>query len=876
MSTEETDRQRNAEPFPQKVEQECAAPFQEQTAEITDPALSEGNPGAAIARTSKMERLLEEQEERRKQAEEALHKARTEFEAQLEERHADLAGARATLNEAIALGRQADKALQSAQAELDTLVEGRNKECAEVNKQLREETIKRQAAERTIDELAAEFERVQFSLQEEVARRGESERTLLRIQADIQAQVAAQTSELSKIIAALAEQLAAHEQTEDALRKRAASREILRPAAGCEPAAEQYSAAGERVEKEKRKLKTMLDSQLLAHIGELAKANAALREQIARHEQTEEALRKGTAELEARLQAAMSQLVKENDALKARVEELSKVQAVLKDEIARREKAETAFARASADLQAHLEERTSQLCTAETILREEMARREQSEDALRRAQVELQIRVEERHAELSLANEILSRQVSERERELAARRAESGARSEKLSEELSAARSLLEEERKKREQIERMHADALAYLEARMETQLAEMSGLKTALNEETVRRKQADAALREARKDFEAQLRAREEEFSKTKASLMNPISPHEKALQELHQAQRELAQGRHELERQARELTQLREVGNLLQACLTVDEVYAVIAQKTNQLFDSASGALYICHPSRHCVEAVVTWGPSPAAQRVFVPEDCWALRQGRGHQVEDMRRGLVCRHLSRPLPSAYVCAPILVQGEFRGILHLSQSSRAGLTESERRIATSTAESIALAFSNLKFREKSSNQAVRDPVTGLFNRGFMEESLTREILRATRTQNAVVVMMLEIERLNGLKKNNGDEAADALLREFSFLLQAKIRGEDIACRYSEEKFGLILPETSFEIALDRAEQIKEAMSACARDQSMGEVVISIGTSVFPDDGANCHSVLQSADSALHRAKEERLRSNDRGRVLG
>src|SRR2546427_10701679 len=84
-----------------------------------------------------------------------------------------------------------------------------------------------------------------------------------------------------------------------------------------------------------------------------------------------------------------------------------------------------------------------------------------------------------------------------------------------------------------------------SYLEARMETQLAEMSGLKTALNEETVRRKQADAALREARKDFEAQIRAREEEFSKTKASLMNPISPHEKALQELHQAQRELAHG-------------------------------------------------------------------------------------------------------------------------------------------------------------------------------------------------------------------------------------------------------------------------------------------------------------------------------------------
>src|SRR5207247_4485487 len=87
MSTEETDRQRNAEPLPQKAEQECAAPFQEQTAEITDPALSEGNPGAAIARTSKMERLQEEQEERRKQEEEVVQKARTEIEAETGERH---------------------------------------------------------------------------------------------------------------------------------------------------------------------------------------------------------------------------------------------------------------------------------------------------------------------------------------------------------------------------------------------------------------------------------------------------------------------------------------------------------------------------------------------------------------------------------------------------------------------------------------------------------------------------------------------------------------------------------------------------------------------------------------------------------------------
>ena len=173
--------------------------------------------------------------------------------------------------------------------------------------------------------------------------------------------------------------------------------------------------------------------------------------------------------------------------------------------------------------------------------------------------------------------------------------------------------------------------------------------------------------------------------------------------------------------------------------------------------------------------------------------------------------------------------------------------------------------AEHVALALSNLKLHETLRSQSIRDPLTGLFNRRFMEESLVREVLRAARNQGPLGVIMIDLDGFKSFNDTFGHDAGDTLLREFGFLLRNNIRAEDIACRYGGEEFTLILPEATLEATLERAEQIREEikrLKVLHRDQDLGQVTVSLGVAVFPNHGTTGEALLRAADTALYRAK--------------
>jgi diguanylate cyclase (GGDEF)-like protein len=174
--------------------------------------------------------------------------------------------------------------------------------------------------------------------------------------------------------------------------------------------------------------------------------------------------------------------------------------------------------------------------------------------------------------------------------------------------------------------------------------------------------------------------------------------------------------------------------------------------------------------------------------------------------------------------------------------------------------------AEHIAMALSNLKLHETLRSQSIRDPLTGLFNRRFMEESLELELRRAVRNQRPLSVIMLDLDRFKHFNDSYGHDAGDALLRELGTLLQTNIRGEDIACRYGGEEFTLIMPEGNAEIAKQRAELLRDAIKNLEvqhRGQALGWVTASLGVAVFPEHGRTRDSLLQSADSALYMSKD-------------
>jgi diguanylate cyclase (GGDEF)-like protein len=323
-------------------------------------------------------------------------------------------------------------------------------------------------------------------------------------------------------------------------------------------------------------------------------------------------------------------------------------------------------------------------------------------------------------------------------------------------------------------------------------------------------------------------------------------------------------------------RESTLLGELGDLLQACLSADEAYGLIADRARILFPGSSGALCMIASSRDLVEVMAKWGEPALAERFFAPKDCWGLRRGRAHVLTDPSDPLACSHFGLVRPRWAMCVPMMAHGESLGLLCLDGGTTARslpdetplqLPDSQQRLARTLAEQAALALANLNLREILRIQSVRDPLTGLYNRRYMEESLDRELHRSIRKKSSLGVMMIDVDHFKRFNDTFGHEAGDLVLRTLANLFRAQLRGEDVACRYGGEEFTMILPEATMEGTRQRAEQLREAANNAVvefRGKSLDRVTLSIGVSSFPENGNAGEILLRAADAALYRAKEQ------------
>jgi diguanylate cyclase (GGDEF)-like protein/PAS domain S-box-containing protein len=154
---------------------------------------------------------------------------------------------------------------------------------------------------------------------------------------------------------------------------------------------------------------------------------------------------------------------------------------------------------------------------------------------------------------------------------------------------------------------------------------------------------------------------------------------------------------------------------------------------------------------------------------------------------------------------------------------------------------------------------------QSVRDHLTGLFNRRYMEETLERELLRAARKHLPLGIIMLDMDDLKRFNDTWGHAAGDTALRQLGRLLLNQVRGEDIACRYGGDEFILILPDASYQVTAARAEQIAKLTRSSylqLEGQNLSAVTLSIGVAVFPENGETSTALLRAADAALYQAK--------------
>jgi len=352
--------------------------------------------------------------------------------------------------------------------------------------------------------------------------------------------------------------------------------------------------------------------------------------------------------------------------------------------------------------------------------------------------------------------------------------------------------------------------------------------------------------------------------------------ITAFRRAEEEARRANDQLSAMVNKLEEHVQKDRLLGEMQEFLQGCSKTEEIDPIVARTMKKLFPDSAGAVFLLSPSRTDLEMRVLWGdfPGDIEDNVFAPDACWGLRRGGNYVVEDIESGFVCPHLEHHLPGgAYACMPLMAKGDVLGLLHL-RGREGGTREGDARmiatlkdVSTTLSEMLSLSISNIRLRETLSIQSIRDPLTGLFNRRYMEESFPREIKRAGRKGDKIAVIMIDIDHFKSFNDLHGHPAGDAVLTGLADFFKAQMRGGDIVCRYGGEEFTLILPECSLEDAGKRiAQMIEEAKKLRIQygNRSLGPITLSAGVAAYPQHGEKAEDLLRAADTALYRAKQE------------
>lgn len=382
---------------------------------------------------------------------------------------------------------------------------------------------------------------------------------------------------------------------------------------------------------------------------------------------------------------------------------------------------------------------------------------------------------------------------------------------------------------------------------------------------------------LEAAHQDFEQRVQERTAELTASTRRLEAEMGERRRVETELAHANDALNGWVAHLEWLNAQIERVTEASNLLQGARDRNEAVGLFGQVGPQIFTGAHGEVYLHAAGGDVLELATSWPDGGGTAADLDPGDCWALRRGRVHAVHGSQ-GLRCPHLVPGPVAQSLCVPLTAQGETLGLLHLRWdvattdpeegpediAPRVAQAEGER-LALIAGEQFALALANLELREALRDQAIRDALTGLFNRRYLDETLERELRRADRDDTPVSVLMLDIDRFKAFNDAFGHAAGDAALRDVAAMLREVIRAEDIACRYGGEELAVIMAGIEPGQAARRAEEIRAAVAAGIfgeDDRSSGPLTVSIGVATAPQHGTTPEQLVRTADEALYRAK--------------
>jgi diguanylate cyclase (GGDEF)-like protein len=303
------------------------------------------------------------------------------------------------------------------------------------------------------------------------------------------------------------------------------------------------------------------------------------------------------------------------------------------------------------------------------------------------------------------------------------------------------------------------------------------------------------------------------------------------------------------------------LASMAHRMQACRTDAELTAVLRSFLPRVLPDTAGALYAHNNSRNMLVKQVDWGDPAAAVENFSPGECWGLRRGQAHVVAAPGSDITCAHLGND-QQVYRCEPILAGGEVVGLLYLE-----GIVGTEEHFRlTILVENIALSLVNHRLQRTLREQSIRDPLTNLFNRRYMEEALATEVARSARSGLNLGIVMCDVDHFKSFNDRFGHEAGDVLLQAVGGLIRSHFRDGDVACRYGGEEFAIIAPGADVSHLRARAERLRRAVAALSmqhQGRALGDITMSFGIASWPvgADG-DAGEIVRAADAALYEAK--------------
>jgi diguanylate cyclase (GGDEF)-like protein len=301
-----------------------------------------------------------------------------------------------------------------------------------------------------------------------------------------------------------------------------------------------------------------------------------------------------------------------------------------------------------------------------------------------------------------------------------------------------------------------------------------------------------------------------------------------------------------------------------DILQSAEDHADAGEVLKSTALRLLPHEAGALYVFNNSRDRLDLATSWAPHGEFDppEALVPDNCWALKRGKMH-INNPSVGTLCcsHHLAA---KATLEVPMIARGTVYGLLMVASNADnpAANVREVSRISRALADTMSLALSNIALREKLRTQSLRDPLTGLYNRRYMEDALERYLSMAERSGESTSVIMIDLDHFKKLNDEHGHAKGDAVLKDAAVQLVGALRPADVVSRYGGEELLVIMPACPIEDAALKAEVLR------ARIESLSEmhgarISASFGIASVPQTSGKS-DLIQMADAALYRAKQD------------